>query len=130
MLVRAGVAMGPVWAPAAVGAAVGAGYAALNRAGMKRFWRAPHSPLNVVVTGGSRGLGKAMAREFLRCAHNSHAVFTQGTQGGACQLQEASRARPQKTCGMPCAMCYSASMRDNLVFISRIEGMLRSGLRS
>ncbi|CAL5223855.1 g6440 [Coccomyxa viridis] len=62
-----GVTMGPVWGPAAVGAVVGAAYAALNRLGMKRIWRAPYSPLNVVVTGGTRGLGKAMAREFLKC---------------------------------------------------------------
>lgn len=58
--------MGPVWGPAAVGAIVGAAFAALNRMGMKRIWRAPYSPLNVVVTGGTRGLGKAMAREFLK----------------------------------------------------------------
>ena len=58
--------MGPTWGPAVVGAVIGAAYAALNRLGMKRIWRAPHAPLNVVVTGGTRGLGKAMAREFLR----------------------------------------------------------------
>ena len=62
------VSMGPVWGPAAVGAILGAAYAALNRMGMKRIWRAPHAPLNVVVTGGTKGLGKAMAREFLRCS--------------------------------------------------------------
>ena len=62
--------MGPVWGPAAVGAILGAAYAALNRMGMKRIWRAPHAPLNVVVTGGTKGLGKAMAREFLRCSLN------------------------------------------------------------
>ena len=66
----AGVTMGPVWGPAAVGAIVGVAYAALNRLGMKRIWRAPYSPLNVVVTGGTRGLGKAMAREFLKCVLN------------------------------------------------------------
>ena len=61
-----GVGMGPTWGPAVVGAVIGAAYAALNRFGMRRIWRAPHAPLNVVVTGGTRGLGKAMAREFLR----------------------------------------------------------------
>lgn len=66
LIICTGVSMGPVWGPAAVGAVLGAAYAALNRLGMKRIWRAPHSPLNVVVTGGTKGLGKAMAREFLR----------------------------------------------------------------
>jgi len=54
--------------PAATGAALGALFAALNRFGMRRFWAAPRAPLNVVVTGGTRGIGKAVAREFLLCA--------------------------------------------------------------
>jgi hypothetical protein len=60
--------MGGPWGPAAAGAVVGALYAALNRFGMARFWAAPGAPLNVVVTGSTRGIGKAIAREFLRCA--------------------------------------------------------------
>ncbi len=64
----AGVSMGGAWGPAAMGAVLGSLYAALNRFGMKRFWRMPHAPLNVVVTGGTKGLGKAIAREFLRSA--------------------------------------------------------------
>lgn len=59
--------MGPVWGPAAVGAIMGTAYAALDRQGMTRIWRAPYSPLNVVVAGGTRGLDKAMARKFLKC---------------------------------------------------------------
>jgi len=56
-----------VWLPAVAGAALGALYAGLNRAGMRRFWRAPREPLCVVITGGTKGIGKALAREFLQC---------------------------------------------------------------
>ena len=62
----AGVESSPCWMPATMGATVGGLYAALNRAGMRRFWRAPNTQLNVVITGGGRGIGKAIAREFLR----------------------------------------------------------------
>ncbi len=41
--------------------------AALNRYGVVRFWRAPTAPLRVVITGSTKGIGKALAREFLRC---------------------------------------------------------------
>ena len=54
--------------PPIVGAAVGSLFAALNRYGVVRFWRAPSAPLRVVITGSTKGIGKALAREFLRCA--------------------------------------------------------------
>lgn len=55
----------PPLVPILAGAAVGTLYALLYRAGVARLWRAPRAPLNVVVTGGRSGLGKALAREFL-----------------------------------------------------------------
>jgi NADP-dependent 3-hydroxy acid dehydrogenase YdfG len=55
----------PSWAAAAAGAALGGVFAALHRYGSARLWRPPHGSLNVVITGGTRGLGKALAREFL-----------------------------------------------------------------
>lgn len=64
-----------------MGAVLGSLYAALNRFGMKRFWRTPHAPLNVVVTGGTRGIGKAIAREFLRC------VFLSPSSHVTCSLR-------------------------------------------
>ena len=72
MIAGAGAAAGGV--SALTGAAIGALFAALNRFGMRRFWAAPRAPLNVVVTGGTRGIGKAIAREFLLCAPPVHAL--------------------------------------------------------
>ena len=62
-----GVAAGPLWLPVLAGGAVGSAFVALNRAGLKHAWRAPEGPLRVVITGGTKGIGKALAREFLRC---------------------------------------------------------------
>lgn len=55
----------PVWLPTLTGAAIGGWFAALSRWCTVRLWRCPHRPLTVVITGGSKGLGKALAREFL-----------------------------------------------------------------
>ena len=73
---RAGAGVAVEGLPALTGAAVGALFAALNRFGMRRFWAAPRAPLNVVVTGGTRGIGKAVAREFLLCVpYPKHLVW-------------------------------------------------------
>jgi chlorophyll(ide) b reductase len=56
----------PTGIPAAVGAATGAAFVALHWGQMKAAWRSPQIPLRVVITGGSKGLGRALAWEFLR----------------------------------------------------------------
>lgn len=40
-------------------------FAALNQYANARLHVSPRQPLNVVLTGGSKGLGKALARELL-----------------------------------------------------------------
>eukprot|EP00879_Flechtneria_rotunda_P023741 GHRR01025133.1.p1 GENE.GHRR01025133.1~~GHRR01025133.1.p1 ORF type:complete len:379 (+),score=121.97 GHRR01025133.1:907-2043(+) len=65
---------GPAWLPAATGAAIGGIFAAVNRYCSARLWRPPATPLNIVVTGGTKGLGKALAREFL--THNDSVIIT------------------------------------------------------
>jgi hypothetical protein len=65
---------GPAWLPALTGAAIGGVFATVNRYCSARLWRPPASPLNIVVTGSTRGLGKALAREFL--AHGDSVVVT------------------------------------------------------
>jgi chlorophyll(ide) b reductase len=64
--------------PILSGSLLGVFYAALNRAGMRRFWRAPDLPLRVAITGGSRGIGKALAREFLRAGDSVVIVSRSG----------------------------------------------------
>lgn len=51
----AGIDSVPTWMPAMMGATVGGLYAALNRAGMRKFWRSPSTQLNVLITGGGKG---------------------------------------------------------------------------
>lgn len=51
---------------AAVGGAIGIYFAVLNAVAHQRLWQKPHKTLNVVITGSTRGIGKAVAREFLR----------------------------------------------------------------
>ncbi len=70
----------PMWMPALTGAAIGVLFAALNRYCMVRLWRSPEEPLRVVVTGASKGLGKALAREFLM--NGDHVVITGRSQAG------------------------------------------------
>ncbi|KAF8066402.1 NYC1 [Scenedesmus sp. PABB004] len=81
---------GPVWLPALTGAAIGGVFAALNRYCSARLWRPPHAPLNVVITGGTKGLGKALAREFL--AHSDAVVITGRTRASLDAALTALRA--------------------------------------
>lgn len=58
-----------MWASVMAGAALGSlAFSARVHIGERRLWRAPEAPLRVVIVGGSCGIGKALAREFLRCA--------------------------------------------------------------
>lgn len=60
-----GLAPSSTWFPITAGSALGLIYVVLNRAGIRYAWKSPDKPLNVVVTGGTKGIGKALAREFL-----------------------------------------------------------------
>ena len=62
----ADVFVDPLWLPTGLGAGLGVFFAALNRFGLRRFWRESSTPLNVVITGSTRGIGKALARELLK----------------------------------------------------------------
>ncbi|KAL6758064.1 hypothetical protein V8C86DRAFT_2610769 [Haematococcus lacustris] len=71
----------PIWMPVAFGAMLGAVFAALNRYSAVRIHAPPRKPLSVVITGGSKGLGKALARELLLCG--DRVILTSRTQSGA-----------------------------------------------
>lgn len=58
--------MNPLWLPTVIGGVIGVGFSVLNRYGLRRYWREPSDSLNVVITGSTRGIGKAIARELLR----------------------------------------------------------------
>lgn len=45
-----------------------------------RVWLSPDRPLSVIVTGGSKGLGKALARDFLH--YGDKVLITSRTQAG------------------------------------------------
>lgn len=74
---------GPAWLPAVTGAVIGSIFATVNRYCNARLWRPPASPLNIVVTGSTRGLGKALAREFL--AHGDSVIITGRTPEAVAQ---------------------------------------------
>lgn len=48
----------PLWLPTLTGAAIGLVTAVAHRYCNARLWRPPTSPLNVLITGGTKGLGK------------------------------------------------------------------------
>jgi len=70
----------PFWVPAATGAVIGATFALLNRYCKARVWVQPQTAINVVVTGGSKGLGKAIAREL--ATSGDRVLITSRTQQG------------------------------------------------
>lgn len=74
---RAGSEVAP-WIAPTIGAVLGGVFAAAHRAATIRIWKAPTAPLNVVITGGSRGIGRALAREFLASGDNVYIAARNG----------------------------------------------------
>jgi chlorophyll(ide) b reductase len=64
---------------ALLGASLGAAFAAAGSYARRSLWRAPARRLRVVVTGGTRGLGKALARELL-AAGDAVAITGRGAE--------------------------------------------------
>ncbi|PRW56949.1 putative chlorophyll(ide) b reductase chloroplastic isoform B [Chlorella sorokiniana] len=71
----------PAWLPVLAGGALGGLAATAHHAAVRHVWRMPARPLRVVITGGSCGIGKALAREFLKCG--DVVVVTSRSEAGA-----------------------------------------------
>lgn len=109
-----GAFVGPEWLPILAGGALGSLFIALNVAGVRHAWRAPDTPLRVIVVGGTKGVGKALAREFLRCG--DVVLVTSRSQADADHaartlLQEAGLpAESDAAVGVACDVCSPASI--------------------
>ncbi len=57
---------------------------------IRNHWRSPIGPLCVVITGGTRGIGKALAREFLLAGDRVYitARSREGVRAAVAQLRE------------------------------------------
>lgn len=84
-----------MWLPIATGAGIGAVFALLNRYCNVRVHIAPAQPLCVVLTGGSKGLGKALARELL--LGGDRVLLTSRTQVCAARRPNAPSLQPHTT---------------------------------
>ena len=95
----------PLWEPLGLGVLVGGIYATVVDICVVTRWLVPGRRLGVVVTGGSRGLGKAMAREFL--LNGDRVVLTSRSQAAADRVARELRADvgpgcPGEVVGLAC----------------------------
>ena len=103
------------WVPVVAGGGLGIAAAAAHHAAVRHVWRAPPEPLRVVVTGGSCGIGKALAREFLRClpaAVKSAVALAEAGCSGAARRGSACLPPSRVPCcqGAPCISTPSPVM--------------------
>jgi len=88
----------PLYAPALLGACLGGLFAALHRHASVRLWRPPAAPLRLVITGGTRGLGKALARQALLAG--DAVVITGRTHAAAAAAAAELRCEVEALVGM------------------------------
>lgn len=101
----------PDWIAPSVGFFIGSLFAFVHRAAYVRAWKMPERPLNVVITGGTRGIGRAMAREFLRAGDNVYIASRSASdvRDTVAELQ-ANCVRPQQIGGTDCDVTGPSSV--------------------
>lgn len=102
----------PLWLPVTLGGSLGALFTCLNRVALRHHWRAPNHPLHVVITGGSRGLGKALAREHLRRGDTVliTARNTEGVREAVAALREEVGPTAGQIAGIACDVSSPAGV--------------------
>lgn len=111
---------------AVVGGSVGLGFAVFNAIAKRRLWSSPKKPLNVVITGSTRGIGKALAREFLKAGDKVFVTSSssKGVQGAlSCFRSDLQRwgMSPSMVLGTECDVSSPAG-------VARLTSLAKSQL--
>lgn len=76
-----------------------------------RVWVEPKAPLNVVITGGTRGIGRALVREFLAAGDNVFiAARSQRTVRDVAMELAPECARQRQISGVDCDVSKPSSV--------------------
>ncbi|KAI3437866.1 hypothetical protein D9Q98_000312 [Chlorella vulgaris] len=113
----------PLWLPVLAGGVLGAMSLAAHEHGVRRLWRSPDTPLRVLITGGSSGVGKALAREFLKCGDSVLVTSRSaaGSQAAAEQLREEAGGGG-RVMGMECDVSNPDSVEGLMDAASELVG--------
>jgi chlorophyll(ide) b reductase len=116
----------PCWLPIIIGGTLGAAYVVLNNAGLQYTWRQPDQNLNIVITGGTKGIGKALAREFLRAGDRVLIASRSQTDADAAaqQLSRETGVSISNIIGIACDVADSTSVAHLAEEASRQLGIV------
>lgn len=94
-----------------VGFLLGASFAISYRAATVRVWKEPSVALNVVITGGTRGIGRALVREFLSAGDNVYIASRSAKSIRDTVAELAGECvRPRQVAGVECDVSKPSSV--------------------